>query len=329
MRLLWVALGALSLTACNNPSSTRVDFSRTRPPGTETGTWLAKWNGDTLTEPELKQRFAEMNPYARARFQTVEQRRDYVDGLVRFELLAQEAVRRGMANEPEVIESAKRVMVQRLLKQELEERSDAVTDAQVAAYYEAHRADYVKPAMTRLSHIFFEKKDKAGADEVLLEVKKLAPLDYTAFGKLARAHSKDPRSQPLDGDLRFLSDEELATQQGPAVVAAAATLKQVGELYPELVETDAGFHIIKLQGRQVALNLSLEQARPSITSVLLNETRQERFRALLDKLKTQAGYAVNEPALAAITVDPKAPAVETKGPQPGFLPAPPPPPPVK
>jgi peptidyl-prolyl cis-trans isomerase C len=329
MRLVWVVLGVGVVCGCNKPVSARVDFSRSRPPGTEGGAWVARWSGDTLTEPELKQRFAEMNPYARGRFQTVEQRREYVDGLVRFELLAQEAVRRGLAQDPEVVDQARRVMVQRLLKQELEERADALTDAQVAAYYEAHRADFVKPAMTRLSHVFFAKADRGEATEVMAEVKKLAPLDYTAFGKLARAHSKDPRTQPLDGDLRFLSDEELAAQTGPEVVTAAATLKQVGELFPELVETQAGFHIVKLQGRQVALNLSLEQARPSITSVLLNESKQERFRALLDRLKQQAGYALNEPVLAGITVDVKAPAVDAKGPQPGFLPAPPPPVPVK
>ncbi len=315
--------------ACDAPSTTKVDFRRAKPQGLPAGTWVARFAGDTLSDEELKQRFAEMNPYARARFQTVEQRKEYVEGLARFELLAQEAVRRGLASDPEVVETAKRVMVQLLLKKELEEGAGAVSDEQVRAYYEAHRGDYVKPAMTRLAHISFKKGNRAKAEAVLRQALALAPLDYAAFGKLARDHSEEPRTQPLEGDLRFLSDGELAAQYGQELVPAAAGLTQVGQVHPTLVETDSALHVLKLQGRQVALNLSVEQAKPSIASVLMNESKQERFRALLERLKKQGGYELNEAALAAIVVDPKAPAVEPKGPQPGYLPAPNPPPPTR
>lgn len=317
------------LAGCDKPGVAKMDFRRTPPTGVSGGTWVARFAGDSITDAELKQRFAEMNPYARARFQTVEQRRDYVEGLVRFELLAQEAVRQGIQNDPEVVETARRVMVQQLLKKELEERADQLTDAQIAAYYESHKSDYVKPAMTRLSHIFFTPASRAKAEEVLGQVKALAPLDYAAFGKLAREHSEDPRTKELEGDLRFLSDEELAKQYGPELVQAAAALKKVGDVAPALVETAKGLHVVKLQGRQIALNLSLAEAKPSIQQVLLNETKQDRFRALLDRLKKQAGYEVNESTLAAIVIDPKAPAVDAKGPQPGFVPAPPPSPQTK
>jgi peptidyl-prolyl cis-trans isomerase C len=316
----------LLLAACDQPGTAKVDFRRRPVPGATGGTWVARFGGDTITDQELRQRFAEMNPYARARYQTLEQRRDYVEGLVRFELLAQEAVRQGLANDPEVVDAAKRVMVQLLLKKEVEGDASQVTDAQVAEYYQAHLSDYVKPAMTRLSHIFFTKEHRAQAEAVLAQVKALAPLDYAGFAKLAREHSEDPRSKEIDGDLRFLTDEELANRYGEAMVKAAAALVKVGDVASDLVETDKGFHIVKLQGRQVALNLSLEQARPSIQQVLLNEMKQDRFRALLDRLKAQSKFELNESALAAIVIDPKAPAVPATAPQPGFIAAPPPPP---
>ncbi|MEW5742100.1 MAG: peptidyl-prolyl cis-trans isomerase [Myxococcota bacterium] len=327
--LFLLLLVLLPVSGCEKPGTARVDFRRRPMPGATGGTWVARFNGETLTDQELSQRFSEMNPYARARFQTVEQRRDYVDGLVRFELLAQEAVRQGLANDPEVVETAKRVMVQALLKKELEGPNATVSDAQVAEYYQAHVSDYVKPAMTRLSHIFFAKEHRAQAEAVLAQVKALAPLDYAAFAKLAREHSEDARTRELEGDLRFLSDEELAKQLGESVVKAAAALQKVGDVAPELVETEKGLHILKLQGRQIALNLSLEQARPSIQQVLLNETKQDRFRALLERLKKQSNFELNESALAALVVDPKAPATPPKAPQPGFIAAPPPPPATK
>jgi peptidyl-prolyl cis-trans isomerase C len=315
---------AVLLCACDSPGVAKMDFRRPLAVGVTGGTWVARFSGQTVTDAELNQRFNEMNPYARARFQTVEQRRDYVDGVVRFELLAQEAVRRGLQNDPEVVEAARRVMVQQLLKKELEEGSGGVTDAQISAYYEAHKSDYVKPAMIRLAHIAFDKSDRAKAEEVFAKAKALEELDAAGFGKLAREFSNDPRTKELDGDMRFLSDEELRTQYGPELADAAAKLVKIGSLSDGLVETAKALHIVKLQSRQIALNLSLEQAKPSIQQTLANESKQERFRALLDRLKKDAKLEVNESAIAAIVVDPKSPALPPSGPSPGFIPAPPP-----
>lgn len=312
----------LALQACDPPGVAKVDFRRRPVPGAAGGTWVARFAGETLTDAEVQQRFAEMNPYARARFQTVEQRKDYVEGVVRFELLAQEAVKRGLHDDPEVVDAARRVMVQRLLKKELDDAGAQVSDAEVARYYEAHRADYVKPAMTRLSHLSFSLEHRAQAEAALARAKALPPLDAAAFGKLARELSEDEKTKELDGDLRFLSDEELGAQLGPEVAEAAAKLQRIGDVAEALVETKQALHVLKLSGRQLALNLSLQEAKPSIQQLLANETKQERFRALLGRLKQQARFELNEAALAAMVVDPRAPAVPAAAPQPGFVPAP-------
>lgn len=315
MRLSLLSL--LVFCGCDTPGVAKMDFRRAPPEGTSGGTWVAKFSGQTVTDAELTRRFAEMNPYARARFQTVEQRADYVEGLARFELLSQEALRRGLQNDPEVVDAARRVMVQQLLKKELED-STSVSDAQVATYYQAHRGDYVKPAMVRLSLIAVQRDDGA---KVLDAVRALNPLDAAAFGKLAREYSHDEQSRALDGDLRFLADDELTARFGAEVTAAAAALTRVGDV-SGLVETPKGLFIVKLAGRQLALDLSLEQARPGIQQLLTNESKQERFQALLERLKRDAKYEVNVPALAAMNVDVKAPATTPSGPAPGFIPAP-------
>lgn len=312
----WLLL-PVALCACDSPGVAKVDFRRQVPAGVAGGAWVAKFSGQTVTEKELAQRFAEMNPYARARFQTVEQRADYVEGVARFELLSQEALRRGLQNDPEVIDAARKVMVQQLLKRELDDAT-RVSDADVAAYYQAHRSDYVKPAMTRLTLIAVKRDDAA---RVLESVKALGPLDAAGFGKLAREFSQDEASRALDGDLRFLSDEELAARFGDELVSAASALTRVGDV-SGLVESPKGTFIIKLAGRQLALDLSLEQAKAGIAQLLTNESKQERFRALLERLKRDAKYEVNTEALAAMNIDVKAPATPPAGPAPGFIPAP-------
>ena len=313
----------LFLSACDSPGVAKMDFRRTPPVGVTGGTWVAKFGAQSITDAELAARFAEMNPYARARFQTVEQRRDYVEGLVRFELLAQEAVRRGLQNDPEVVEAARRVMVQQLLKKELDEGNGGVTDAMVASYYQAHTSDYVKPAMVRLAHIAFKKEDRGHAEDVLAQARALSPLDAAGFGKLAREQSTDERTKELDGDMRFLSSDELSAQYGPELAEAAAKLVKVGDLAEGLIETPKALHIVKLQGRQLPLNLSVEQAKPNIQQLLANESKQERFRALMDRLKKEAHLELNESSLASMVVDPKAPATPSSSPAPGFIPAPP------
>lgn len=312
------ALGLLGCTNAPQGASTTVTFTRPRPVGVAGGTWVAKFDGDAITDAELSARFAEMNPYARARYQTVEQRKEYVEGLVRYELFAREAVKKGLAQDPEVLEATRRMMVQALLKKEVDQGGE-VSAADVARYYQAHTSDYVKPAMTRLMHVFYAKAHKDKADAALAKVLALSSMDYASFQKLAREEDEDEKTKALEGDMRFQTDEELIARYGKPVAEAAASLKEVGAVVDHLVETDAGFHILKLQGRQAALNLSLEQARPSVVQVIQNERRQDRFKALLERLKKEAGLELNEQALAKIVVDPKAPAVEAKGPPPTTL----------
>lgn len=321
--LLWTV-------ACDR--SPRMDFRHRG--GAKDGTPVARFGGDAVTAEELEQRFLEMSPYARARYQTVEQKREYVEGLARFELLVQEAVRRGMHNDPEVVENAKKVMVQRLLTRELDENAPAIPEAELKDAYQKHLSDYVKPEMVRLSHLFVagvQPEHRKKAQALLEKAKGLDAMNFGAFGMLARESSEEPRTRPLDGDMRYLAVNELAAQYGAEVAAAAAELKAVGELLPRLVETPGGFHVIKLQGRQQALNLPFEDVKGQLESRLRYERRTERFERFLADLKQKSGYAVDDQALAKVLVDLKAQVKQPSGPSPGFLqppPSTPPPAPV-
>ncbi len=314
----------LALAACER--ATPIDLRRPRTAPMAAGKPVARYAGDSVTDQELAQRFAELGPTARARFQAPEQRRDYLEGLVRFDLLVQEAVRQGLAREPEVVEGTRRMLVQALLKREVELKPDAVPEAQVKAYFEAHRADYQKPRLTRLSIVRLDLAEGARAQQLLARARALAPLDFAAFGRLARDNSRDERSRVLDGDLRFVSDQELEALHGAPLVAAAAALEQPGALCPAPVASAGGLYLLKLQARQQALDLTLDQARPSIQQVLAQQLRGERLTALLGRLKAQAGLEVDEGALAAVPLDPRAEAAPPSGPTPGYFPAPPPPP---
>jgi peptidyl-prolyl cis-trans isomerase C len=320
-----VALLAALACACSNERAPRVDFSHHGTPGAPE----AKIGGDSISDEELRVRFLEMSPYARARYQTVEQKREYLEGLVRFELLTQEAVRRGLANDPEVVESTKKVMVQRLLNAELEKAAQAeVTGAELQAEYDRHRTDYVRPEMVRLSHIFFAapKGDAARraaqlerAKDALKQAQALNAADFGAFGRLAQQLSEEPRTKPLDGDLRFLTRDELASQYGPEVLAASDELKAVNDVLPRVVETEQGLHVLKLRGRQPAVNQSPADVKLQLEARIRYDRRAARMEQLVEELKKKAGYQVDAEALAKVPVDLKAPMQQPGGPSPGFL----------
>ena len=323
-----LALVALSsLCSCGQSGGASIDFRHTRD---DKGTAVASFGKDKITAEELQKRFAEMTPYIRARYQTLEQKKEYVEGLARFELIANEAVRRGLANDPVVVEAAKRVMVERMLRLELEEKPTPAPDQAVSEYYAKHQGDYQKPEMIRLTHLFLaapvadpQRAAKAAKAKALLEKAKALPaMDFQAFGLLVRESSEEPRTKPLDGDMRYLSSQDLAEKYGAPVAEAAKALVQVGQVGADVVATDQGFHILKLQGRQAALNLQLPQVKTQIQNILIHEQKMQNYNALVERLKKESGFQIDAQALAKIAIDLKAPATDSKDPQAGFLPSP-------
>ena len=67
--------------------------------------------------------------------------------------------------------------------------------------------------------------------------------------------------------MRFLSDEALARAYGPEVLEASRGLKEPGDLAGP-VQTAQGFHLLKLNGRLPAVDLSLEDVRAQLTQRL-------------------------------------------------------------
>lgn len=325
MRHVW-ALLLLPLFACDTERAGTVTLDLRHNPRNE-GTAVAKFEGDSISAEQLQAKFLEMAPPTRAHYQTVEAKKDFVKGTARFQVLVNEAVRRGLHQDPQVVESLKKQLVARLIQDELEKREGKVTDEQLKEYYQSHLADYVSPEKLRLFHIFLAapegdaaaRKEKKAKAEALLE-QVTATKDMASFAALARTHSEEKRTQPLDGDMRFLSAEELARQYGAPVAEAAAQLKETGDVFPKVVATPAGFHILRLQQRQPARNIAFEQVKEGLLTRLTNERRMRGYDAFIDDLLARAKYEVDEDVLRKMQIDLKAPIQKPQGPAQGFVP---------
>ena len=136
-------------------------------------------------------------------------------------------------------------------------------------------------------------------------------------------HSEEPRTQPLDGDLRYRSLEELGRDFGPEVAEAARALLASGPgALSGVVRTEAGLHVLQLTGHQAALNLKPEDVREQIANRLSQEKRTRAWAELLAGLEQRAGFSVDAATLSRVHVDVSTPMRPASGPPPGTIPAP-------
>jgi parvulin-like peptidyl-prolyl isomerase len=134
-----------------------------------------------------------------------------------------------------------------------------VSEEQVQAYYEKHRAELRTPEAARLQMITV--KDKARADDVLRALRKGADFATLAQGR----------------DLGWVNAETLP----PALHKAVARLK-VGETSGP-VQYGSDFVIVRLVAQRPAGTRTLAEARPAIEQRLLRAKQNETIMAWLAK----------------------------------------------
>jgi len=296
----------VALAACSR-SSDKVTVDLRRP---ASGTPLATYAGSVLTVEDVNKTMGQLPPMVRMRFQSPAQKKEFVERLITLDLLAREAVREGHANDPDVVESLKNVLAQKVVKDERENKSPVVTDEEVQAWYEGHTAEFTRPETWRLSAIFLalpvndaakDKAQMAKAEKLLGQAQKLKADDFAGFGQLAKANSED-NSKAMEGDLRALTAAELSSRYGPEVAQAAASLKSPGDM-SGLVHSKNGVYILKLRGHTDTTVASLNDVKAQIRTRLQNEHRNQAYEKFIADLKVKAGVQVDEAALAKVIVD--------------------------
>jgi peptidyl-prolyl cis-trans isomerase C len=262
---------------------------------------LAKIDDVTITIGEFEERINRQSPYIRARYTSLEQKKEFLDSLVKFEILAKEAYKRGLDKDPEVIRTMKQVMIQKLMREQFDStvNADSVKDADMQAYYQANLGDYVKPEEVRASAIIM--KNKAQADRVLLEAKGDAGKTNKGFRDLVTKYTSDEETKLRGGDLRYF---DMTSKELPApVIKAAFALVNTGDV-SGVVDAGAGqFYILKQTGRRKSMTKTFDEAKPQIRNKLFREQRMAAQKDFVDGLRAQAKIEINEQNLAKVRID--------------------------
>jgi peptidyl-prolyl cis-trans isomerase C len=259
---------------------------------------LATVAGGKITVGQLEDELNRQNPYIRMRFSSVERKREFLKNMVRFEVLAREARRKGLQNDPEVVKRVKRAMIDRMMEQlhgTLVKLED-VTDAEVADHYAKNKQLYVQPAKVRASLLL--TKTAAEAQKLLAEAKK-KPGDAGHFGELIKQHSIDDATKPRRGDLDFFAADDARV---PKEVRDAAFAITSLWSYGGPIKTERGFAVLMKTGELEAVNRPLELERVRIRNRLYNEKRMKAMEKFVDDLQAKAKVQVNDANLAKVKV---------------------------
>ncbi|WP_242344239.1 peptidylprolyl isomerase [Anaeromyxobacter terrae] len=329
-RSLVIGLCALAV-ACQSPKDKK------------SGPVIAKGNGVTITADEFKARLDEQSPFIRARYSTLERKKEFLDNLIRFEVLAREAEKQGLATDPDVQMTLKKIMVQKLVQKNFQdlERAKEVPEPELQKYYDEHKPDYFRPKRVRVAAVVFEApagsperaKKLAAAKAALAKIKADEKKNPLAFNQAVAQYSEDAATKNAGGDLQYKSHEELTAAYSKELADAAFALS-AGQT-SDVVQTPKGLYLLKLTAQQEELNRSFDQVKAQIANKLYREKKTKEFDEWLKRLKDEAKISVDEKALEAVEVSAAAPGapgmpgtgmtgVMPHGPMPSATPVPPP-----
>jgi peptidyl-prolyl cis-trans isomerase C len=239
---------------------------------------LAVVNGTKITRLDFDQLVQQFRPQASAWAEHNKGR--VMRDLVILELLGQEAKKLQLDQDPTVrsqITIQTNNLLARLVVQKYVTERAAVTDETIRQHYETSKNDYMEEEQITASHILVQTEPEA--QEVIKELK--AGKD---FEELAKARSLDPSGQ-RGSSLGTFGRGRMV----PAFEAVAFALP-VGEISAP-VQTQFGYHVIKVTERSAAHVKPLEEVQDDIREKLLSQS----VDALLDDLRSKAKVEVVNP----------------------------------
>lgn len=288
----WSAAAALMLLAFSASSQTTAPAAAANPPitsATDTAVSVNQVlatgpNGVVIHSADVLAEVSRLPEVTRKAFlgqpDSVQQ---LTSNLLVRRILAKEAARDGLEKDPLVAASVNiardRVLSDaRLANLDTQNApSEAALEAYARSLYQAEPSKFEQPAQTRVRHILIPNAGLASlekAKELLSQLRGGA-----SFEDLAKANSSDTVSAANGGDLGFFSDGKMVRPFEDAV----NKLAKPGDL-SEPVETQFGYHIIRLEERRAKGRQSFEEVRPKLKAeartAILNEARVTKVQSM-------------------------------------------------
>ena len=291
----FLAVGALlALAACSKPAAT--DKAAATPAAPASPPFV------TVNGKAISQKLYEEYALALARRPLAElspeDREQIKENLVRVELIAQEAEKSGLVNDPEVatrLELARLEVLQQASAQKYMKDRTA-TEAEMRAEFEAQVAS--APLVEyQARHIVVSSEDVA--QKIIAQLK-----SGNDFAALAKRMSADKATAAKGGDLGWFGPRDM----DPSFTNAVALLKK-GDYTTTPVQTAAGWHVIQLQNTRDRTPPSYDEVKDRLGKIVV----AKGFKSLSDEMLKAAKI---EPPLTTMPATPAPTAAPASTPAP-------------
>jgi peptidyl-prolyl cis-trans isomerase C len=177
------------------------------------------------------------------------------------------------------------LVVRKLLQDEVMSKIE-IKPSDISAFYEKNPDKFQQPEAVHAAHILvIVPAESDAAAKAALKARAMEALQAARagkdFGALARQYSQDGSAQH-GGDLGFFPKGQMV----PAFEKVAFSLKP-GEI-SDLVETQFGYHIIKVIEKRPGGTVPFAQAAPQIQQFLESQAQSDKGKAYVESLRAKS-----------------------------------------
>lgn len=237
---------------------------------------LARVGDVEIKEQNVDDIINSLDPQQRMYYENEQGRKAILDELINLEVFARWAKDNNLEKDPvfmERLENIKRELLRQTAVEKMLSKA-AVTEKEAKDYYAVHLTEFNIPAQMRASHILVASEEEAKKIREEIETKKLS------FEEAVEKYSTCPSKQQK-GDLGYFQGDQVV----PEFSKATEALKK-GEISAP-VQSQFGWHIIRLEDKKPASLKSFEDVKGQIEANILKDKRSKIYLEETERLRKE------------------------------------------
>ena len=234
---------------------------------------LAVVNSKAIYESDIDEMIAQLGPRGES-YQNPQGRAMILEQLITQRLFLADAMRNLYEREPEFKAEMARVKEQMLIQYAVNKAVQGVkvTDEEARKFFDENPDQFDGQETVSASHILVDSAEKAA--EILKQIQD----GEISFEDAAREYSSCPSSQK-GGSLGEFGHGQMVPE-----FDLACFEMEVGELRGP-IQTQFGYHLIRLDGKNVGEAMTYEQVADQIKQHLMGEKQQKAYQSRINQLK--------------------------------------------
>lgn len=239
---------------------------------------LAVVAGNEITEKDLNEAVLKYPENRRGMFSSEQGKKQLLEQMISFELFynfgKESALDKTNEFEKELEKFKKELLTQMVVNKVMSEVT--VIDDDALKFYEENKEMFSEPESVTAKHIL------VSSEEECIDIKKEIEDGTVTFEDAASKYSTCP-SKEQGGNLGSFSRGMMVPEFEEAAFNA-----EIGEV-TESVKTQFGYHLIKLESKNPAKELSFEEVKDQVVNQLIQQSQQKKYFDVVSELSAKYG----------------------------------------